>query len=173
MSFQHSEALELAFNQLSSLLIDGLKGDENLSIELESEQSHFIRFNAAKVRQSGMVADGTIKLRLIHNQRTAFAAFPFTGNLAVDSAAGLENLNYLRQEVTQLPEDPYIVLPENKGSSREIYTGNLLAPDQAISAILPAAQNVDFTGIYAAGVVIRANANSAGQQHWFATDSFF
>jgi len=173
MSFQHPEPLESAFNQLSSLLIGDLQENEHLSIELESEQSHFIRFNAAKVRQSGTVADGTIKLRLIHNQRTAFAAFPFTGNLAVDSAAGLENLNYLRQEVTQLPEDPYIVLPENKGSSREIYTGNLLAPDQAISAILTAAQNVDFTGIYAAGVVIRANANSAGQQHWFATDSFF
>lgn len=172
MSFQNPEELELVFNQLSSLLLGNLQTGEHLLIELESEHSHFIRFNAAKVRQSGTVADGTVKLRLIHDRRTAFAAFPFTGNLAVDSAAGLENLNDLRQEVTQLPLDPYVVLPENKGSSREIYAGNLLAPEQAITAILPAVQHIDFTGIYAAGVVIQANANSAGQQHWFATDSF-
>jgi len=173
MSWQNPEVLESAFNQLSSLLMGDLQRDEHLSIELESEQSQFIRFNTAKVRQAGTVADGTVKLRFIRDRQTAFAAFPFTGDLAVDSAVGLENLNYLRQEATQLPEDPYIVLPENKGSSREVYTGNLLAPEAAIAAILPAVQNVDFTGMYAAGRLIRANSNSAGQQHWFATDSFF
>lgn len=169
----HREELELAFNQLSDLLIDHLQPDEHLSLELESEQSHFIRFNAAKVRQSGTVADGSIKLSLIHNQRTAFAEFPLTGDLAIDTACGLDNLNYLRQEVAQIPEDPYIVLPENKGSSREIYQGTLLAPAHATDAILPAVQGADFTGFYASGLVIRANANSAGQKHWFATDSFF
>lgn len=169
----HTAESELAFNQLSDLLIEHLQAGEHLSIEFESEQSHFIRFNAAKVRQSGTVQDGSIKLSLIHNQRTAFAEFPLTGNLAVDTTSGLDNLNYLRQEVVQLPEDPYIVLPENKGSSRELYPGNLLAPAEATGAILPAVQGADFTGFYASGLVIRANANSAGQKHWFATDSFF
>lgn len=173
IALEHSEALELAFHQLCSLLLGDLSSDEHLSIELESEQSQFIRFNAAKVRQTGTVADGTIKLRFIRDRQTAYAAFPFTGDLAFDSAVGLENLNYLRQEVTQLPEDPYIVLPENQGSSREVYTRQLLEPDKAVAAILPTVQNIDFTGIYAAGTLIRANANSARQQHWFATNSFF
>lgn len=173
MRSQSVEELELDFNQLSDLLIEHLQANEHLSIELEGEQSHFIRFNAAKVRQSGTVTDGSLKLSLIHNHRTAFAAFPLTGDLAIDTACGLDNLNYLRQEVAQLPEDPYVVLPENKGSSREVYQGNLLDPAQAIAAILPAVQGIDFTGFYASGVVIQANANSAGQKHWFATDSFF
>ncbi|HEY9847410.1 MAG TPA: metallopeptidase TldD-related protein [Candidatus Caenarcaniphilales bacterium] len=167
-----TEELELVFNQLSDLLINQLQADEHLWIELASEQSHFIRFNAATVRQSGTITDGTIKLRFIHNQRRAYAAFPFTGDLAVDSAAGLENISYLRGEVTQLPEDPYIVLPQNNGSSREVYQGTLLAPEQATEAILPVVQNVDFTGIYASGGIIRANFNSAGQKDWFASDSF-
>ena len=173
MNFTEIAGLELVFHQLSELLLDHLQADEHLAIELASEQSHFIRFNAAKVRQAGIVTDGTVKLRFMHNQRTAFAAFPFTGALDVDSATGLENLSYLRQEVTQLPEDPYMILPENKGSSREVYLGELLPPEKATEAILPAVQQVDFTGLYASGFVIRANANSAGQKHWFATDSFF
>ena len=172
MNWQEATAWESVFNQLTSLLLASLQADEHLSLELASEQSHFVRFNTAKVRQAGTVADGSVTLSLIHNQRTAFATFPFTGNLAIDSATGLENLDYLRQEVRQLPEDPYIVLPENQGSSHEIYAGNLLSPDAAIAAILPAVQQVDFTGIYAAGTVIRAHANSAGQQHWFATETF-
>ncbi len=169
---QDVEQLETEFYQLTDLLIDNLETGEHLWVQLESEQSHFVRFNGAKVRQAGTVDDGTIRLRLIHNQRRAAAAFPLTGDLAVDSASGLESLNDLRQEVTQLPVDPHVVLPENLGSSREIYLGDLLAPEDAVSSLLPVMQNVDFTGIYASGRVIRAHRNSAGQKHWFATDSF-
>lgn len=166
------EKLESEFNQLSDLLINNLDAGEHLWIQLESEQSHFIRFNTAKVRQTGTVADGTVRLRFIHDQRRAVAGFPLTGDLAVDSARGLENLNELRQEVAQLPADPHIVLPQNLGSSREIFPGSLLKPEDAVAALFPVVQSIDFTGIYVAGKIIRAHANSAGQKHWFATDSF-
>lgn len=172
MNFSSSEALESDFNQLSQLLIDTLQPSEQLTLELMGESSQFIRFNAAKVRQTGMVRDGNLKLSLIHNQRTAYAEFPLTGNLAIDTATGLQNLEYLRQEVTRLPEDPYIVLPTNQGRMQDIYQGDLLSPETAVSAILPEVQGLDFTGFYAAGTVIRANCNSAGTQHWFATESF-
>jgi predicted Zn-dependent protease len=49
----------------------------------------------------------------------------------------------------------------------------LLDPEIAIATILNPVTNFDFTGFYASGSIIRANANSAGQRHWFATDSFF
>jgi len=166
------EQLESEFYQLSDLLLNNLEPGEHLWISLESEQSHFIRFNAARVRQAGIVNDGTVKLRLIQNRRRATAAFPLTGDLAVDSASGLESLNDLRQEVAQLPEDPHVVLPENLGSSHEIYPGQLLRPEAVADMLLPVVENIDFTGFYAAGVVMRALVNSAGQKHWFATDSF-
>jgi len=172
MRLEQVSGWESVFEQLTDLLVDNLQAEEQLSMELEGEQSQFIRFNRARVRQTGTVTDGTLRLRLIAHQRTAYADFPFTGDLAVDSASALENLSYLRQELPLLPEDPYIVLPENKGSSREVSPGDLLPPEQAVAAILPPVQALDFTGLYAAGVIVRANANSTGQRHWFASDSF-
>lgn len=164
---------EATFNQLGDLLLDALKVDEQLVIEMGGEQSHFMRLNKAQVRQSGLVTDATIKLRLMAQQRTAYAAFPFTGDLAIDSAAGLENLKYLRELIPQLPEDPYVVLPQNQGSSREVYIGKLLPPENAAAAIVEELGNIDFAGLYTSGSVVRANRNSAGQQHWFATETFF
>ncbi|GFE71713.1 TldD/PmbA family protein [Chroococcus sp. FPU101] len=173
MNLTTQEALESNFNQLSELLVNHLQSDEHLSIELSGEQSHFLRFNTAKVRQAGIVCDSTIQLTLINQQKTAYTAFPFSGDLAFDTAIALDKLNELKKEVTQLPEDPYIVLPENKGSSRDVYTGELLPIESAVDEILKEVQSIDFTGIYASGTIIRANANSAGQKHWFATESFF
>ncbi len=175
------QALEHVFYQLADRLIDRLERGEHLTISLESERSQFTRFNHAKVRQSGVVADGNITISLIYNQRESYAKFPFTGNLQIDEACAIANLDYLRQEIRQIPENPYLVIPENQGSSREVYQGNLLAPEEAIATILAPVldpvltpvNSVDFTGFYASGSIIRANANSAGQRHWFSTDSFF
>ena len=172
MSWETIIAWEATFNQLADLLLENLGPSEHLSIELAGEQSHFMRLNAAKVRQSGIVTDATITLHLIQNQRTASAAFPFTGDLGIDTAAGLANLADLRQELPQLPEDPYIVFPQDFGSSHDVYPGQLLNPAQAAEAMLPAVQGIDFTGIYASGPIVRANHNSAGQHHWFATETF-
>ncbi|CAN1213476.1 TldD/PmbA family protein [Tumidithrix helvetica PCC 7403] len=170
---QDLEKLETGFQNLADQLVNSLHSGEHLTISLNSERSQFTRFNHAKVRQSGLVSDGTISLNLIDHQREASASFPFTGDRAVDSVSALENLDYLRSQVEQLPENPFIVLPENKGSSHEVYQGSLLLPEEAIAAILGSLGDIDFTGFYASGSTIRANANSAGQKHWFATDSFF
>ncbi|HAC63337.1 MAG TPA: Zn-dependent protease [Cyanothece sp. UBA12306] len=172
MNLDRLEQLESSFNQLSDFLINKLKSGEHISLELSGENTQFVRFNGARVRQTGLVADGNIKLSLIANQRTAFVAFPFTGNFIIDQEIALESLDYLRQEIHQIPEDPHLVLPENKGTTREVYPGNLLAPEMVVQTIISGIQELDMTGIYTAGQVIRGNANSAGQNHWFATDSF-
>jgi predicted Zn-dependent protease len=172
MSQADLEVIEAGFNKLADYLVGSLSKDEHLTISLNSERSQFTRFNHARVRQTGAVADGTMSLNLICNQREASAAFPFTGDWTVDSTRALDNLSYLRQEVAQIPENPYAVLPENKGSSREVYAGDLLPAEQAIAAMLEPTQDVDFIGFYAAGAIARANANSAGQKHWFATETF-
>ncbi|MEL4894621.1 TldD/PmbA family protein [Crocosphaera sp. Alani8] len=172
MKNQKLEHLESSFQQLCHILLDKLQGDEYLTIELNGEQTQFIRFNGARVRQTGIVKDGSIKLTLIANQRTAFATFPFTGDEGVDNLIAVDNLNYLRQELTQLLEDPYIILPENNGTTREIYRGELLSREEAVNHLLAPVSDVDMTGLYTAGSVIRGNANSKGQFHWFATENF-
>ncbi len=172
-SLSSTQNWEDSFNKVTEKLFNNLTDDEYLIVQLKAEHSHFIRFNHAKVRQTGIVIDGEVSLKLITNQRNVHANFPLTGNIEIDLEIALENLAYLRSEIAILPEDPYIVLPQNQGSSHEVYQGNLLSPDLAIETILPPVQNLDFTGYYTGGSIIRANYNSLGQKHWFATDSFF
>jgi len=163
---------ENTFNQLSDRLLDNLKNQEQVSISLNYERSQFTRFNNGKVRQSGLVHDGSLTISLIDCEREAYSTFPFTGNLEIDLDVALENLAYLRSQVQQLPINPYIVLPQVGDSSREVYQGNLLDSKRSLLAILEPVQDLDFTGLYAAGMIIRALSNSAGQRHWFSTDSY-
>lgn len=172
MSLERLEKLEFSFNKLCKFLIDQLHEGEKFFIELSSEETQFIRFNEAKVRQIGLVTDGNIKLNFIANKRMIFATFPFTGDLRLDKKESLKNINYLREEITHIPEDPYIIFPENKGTTKEVYTANLLPPENVVSTILPDVKDIDFTGLYTAGKTIRANMNSEWQFHWFAIDSF-
>ena len=172
MNTEKLEHLESSFQKLCERLLQAIKPQEYLIIELNGEQTQFVRFNGAKVRQTGVVKDGTIKLTLMANNKTVNAVFPFTGDDKTDQALGQENLEHLRQELPQLPEDPYLVLPENNGTTREVYPGNLLPSEKVFSEILSPVSDLDMTGLYTAGSVIRGNANSLGQFHWFSTESF-
>ena len=78
----------------------------------------------------------------------------------------------MRGEVDQLPVDPFIVLPEDHGSTREANTGNILPDEEIVNAVLPVVQGVDFTGIWASGSMYRGSVNSAGQRHWFSTETY-
>jgi predicted Zn-dependent protease len=167
------EKLESAFKQLSKNLSDSLNSTECFNLSLEGELSQFSRFNHGKVRQSGIVQDYKVTLVLIDQSREVFAEFPFCEDRERNQAIAFTNLNYLRQELGQVPENPYVVLPQNRGSVREEHKGEILDGELAIAEILSPVNNLDFTGFYAGGTVIRAFANSAGQNHWFATDSFF
>lgn len=44
--------------------------------------------------------------------------------------------------------------------------------DEVVPAIVQILAELDFTGIYAGGVVIKGYGDSQGQKHWFATDTF-
>jgi predicted Zn-dependent protease len=98
--------------------------------------------------------------------------FPFTGAIAMDQAQALAALAALRLDVPQLPENPYLVLPSGESTSREVHAGELLDAESVASTVLASVADLDFAGIYAAGSLIRAYADSVGQRHWFATDTF-
>jgi predicted Zn-dependent protease len=167
-----SLSLETTFDRLVTALLQALHKDEHLTLRLLGEQSQFVRFNHARVRQAGCVSDAELDLTLMHNQRTSSFTFPITGNWETDWEQGRSALLALREEVVQLPDDPYLVLPEGNATSREVHSGTLLAPEAVMDAILPSVTGLNFTGFYAAGSLVRGYADSAGQKHWFATESF-
>ncbi|MBD2092090.1 TldD/PmbA family protein [Microcoleus sp. FACHB-1515] len=166
------EQTEAAFTQVVEALRSHLQPDEAFTLELWGEQSQFVRFNQAKVRQTGTVIDGQMQITLMQNQRSSYREVPFTGEAAIDLPQALRAIEELRSILPQLPIDPYLVLPAGSATSRDSHQGDLLAIDAVADAILPAVSGLDFTGLYAGGLVLRAYADSAGQRHWFATDSF-
>ena len=164
--------MENIFNIISENVFTLLNKEEYLTLSFSSESTQFIRFSQSKIRQTGLVDDATLELELIHNNRTCGESFTLSGDTDADIQSATDILSNLRMEIVQLPEDPYIVLPENNGSSRDIHTGNLLSVESAADALTPAMQSVDLAGIWSSGKIYRGNTNSLGQKHWFSTETF-
>ena len=172
MKLAELSTLEKTFNQLVETLLNKKAENEHFTVRLSSESSQFTRFNSAKIRQTGCVHDGSIQLTLMANQRSSYRQFPFIGNWDIDWELASTALQELRDELPLLPIDPYLVIPSGDNSSREINTGKLLTPEILVPSILETVANLDFTGMYAGGIVIRGYGDSSGQKHWFVTDSF-
>ena len=164
--------MEKIFNQLSNSLFSKLNSGENLILSFDGEKSQFIRFNHATVRQTGLVDDADLGLKFIVNNRSVHGGFTVSGNYDTDLARGQSEIERMRLEAQEIPEDPFVVFPENAGSSHEIKTADSLPFDIAVDALLPAMSGVDFVGIWANGRMFRGNANNLGQKHWFETESF-
>lgn len=172
MSLEQTSALEASFKGLVDFLRQQMQAGGQFTLTLMAERSQFTRFNRARIRQSGLVADGIVTLTLMANQRHSYQAFPFTGDRTQDCKTAQTALESLRVEVPQLPVDPYLVIPSGSSTSYEVHPGKLLTSEASIAALMAPASDLDFTGIYVAGPVIRAYADSNGQYHWFATESF-
>jgi predicted Zn-dependent protease len=169
---QELSTFEVSFNQLIETLLEKRKESEQFTVKLSGERSQFTRFNHARVRQTGCVIDGSVELTLSEDQRSSSRQFPFTGNWEVDWQVAHVALQELRDELPQLPIDPYLVLPSGKNTSREIHSGSLLTAEVLVPTLLEIVEELDFTGLYAGGVVINGYGDSNQQKHWFATDSF-
>lgn len=163
---------EITFNQLMDALIPQLTEGEALKVGLVAEASQFTRFNQAKVRQTGSIENGSLAVTLMAEGRSATESITFTGDKAADWPLLMAALTTLRAELPQLPEDPYIVLPEGNAHSREVYGGELLGLAAIAPTLLKPMAGLDAVGLYAGGRSVRAYADSAGQRHWFETDTF-
>ena len=163
--------MEHLFNNLSEKLFSHLEKDEHLIISFDGESSQFIRFNNASIRQTGLVDDATMGLKYIANGRTCHGAFTVSGNQDIDIQRGECEIDRMRIESKEIPVDPFLVMPKNSGSSHEIKKVKGLPFDNAVSALIPVMEGIDFVGIWVNGKMYRGNANSLGQRHWFETDS--
>jgi predicted Zn-dependent protease len=164
--------LQASFDRLVDYLTTRLSSQEQFTLRLRGEESQFTRFNRARVRQSGMVKDGTAQLTLISNQRSGDIELPITGDWQCDSAQIESAIDLLQAEVPQLPPDPYLVAPSGGESTHEVNRGHLIPADTVPEVLLNVVEGLDFTGLYAGGTAIRAYADSTGQKHWFATESY-
>jgi predicted Zn-dependent protease len=166
------DRLAASFDRVLSELNQTLHPDEQFTLRFQGEVSQFTRFNHGRVRQTGIVEDGNLHLKLISKQRSSSIELPLTGDLDIDLPQAQAALDSLRSELPQLPIDPYLVLPTGTATSHEVSRGNLLPATEVVGTLLPVVNGLDFTGLYAAGMVICGYADSNGQKHWFATESY-
>src|SRR5210317_2096044 len=98
--------MEQIFNKISDQIYSELKKDEYLTLSLNGENSQFIRVNNAKVRQTGLVNNSDLAFDLVFNGRNTKSSITLTGNFDTDYKRATSELDRLRKEIVQLPEDP-------------------------------------------------------------------
>lgn len=160
------------FNQLADTATKGLRPNEVFTAYVTGEDSDFCRFNGAKVRQAGSVKQGKLELRLIDGRRNAQGELSLSGIRATDEQGVGQMLALLREQLKQLPEDPYLLYATDICSSERRQASDLPSSGELVSRVVEQARGLDLVGIYAAGTMYRGFANSLGQRNWFETANF-
>ena len=173
MSLNFNEKWQKHFDLLSSSLFSNLKSEEDLNLNLQGEDSTFLRFNQSMVRQNTRVEQVLLSMSFQGSGRRVQFELMLTGDLENDRNLTSSLLERARSEVQALPVDPYLVPMKSNGDSVREYHGKLPLAADAIKMIAETTAGVDFAGFYTGGPVLRASRNSKGQKHWFSSENFF
>ncbi len=163
---------ESRFTALAEGLGASLQAGEDFSLWFSAEESEFIRFNRAQVRQAGHVVQATGRLRLIRHDRSAETAVGLSGDADTDHQRLAEGLMQLRLVIDQLPVDPYLHLERAPWRRHATDENNLPDSSQVLAEIDAEARGLDLVGIYAAGPLHRGFANSFGAFGWHTAHCF-
>lgn len=149
-----------------------LRGDEVLTCAFSGEESDFVRFNQARVRQAGHVIQRAVTLDLIAGRRHAAAELTLAGDLALDRPRLQALVADLRTIRAQTPEDPFLLYATDAPVSERLEPNQLVPATAMVARILAAGQGRDLVGIHASGASHNGFANSLGQRNWYTRYSF-
>lgn len=167
------EKIKTSFEKNSDLLFKALQPGEEATLNLSAEDSDFVRFNKGKVRQTTSVEQAQVKLVLQANSRINKISFPITGDLQEDRKRFLLYLGKCRNEMAQLPENPYPIRLAETGRSESDAKANTPTAAFIIDKVAQDAAHDDFVGYMSSGPLMEAMANSRGTYHWYSSDSYF
>lgn len=164
---------EEIFRTSSDTLYNELKEGETLNLNFSAENTDFIRLNNAKVRQASTVEQGELALELHLGNKKSEVGVPVSLNKEQNTELLVATLKSLQEEVRSLPDDPFLSPMTNEGESHTEMEGSIPTSDSFVKATVEACDGSDLAGYLTSGTSMRANSNSLGQKHWFASDSFF
>ena len=139
---------------------------------IAAEDSTFLRFNHAQVRQATQVYQAYATLTLSDGQRAAQAQVTLCGDISRDTQALCFEMQQLAGTLPGLPEDPHLMLPEFVAHTQREEAGALPAAQTVIDAVARHAAGQDFVGLYAGGPIVRMHADSKGQRNWHRIENF-
>ena len=160
------------FESIADFILSELLGNEKISIAFSGEQTYFMRFNKAKVRQNGTVDQGFFHITFWKNNRTYHFGFGTKMNIEEDKKEAAQVLQNAREDIMLFPEDPYQSIFETAETSEAVYHGKLLDEACIPESILKPALGLDFTGLYAQGMICKGVITSCGAKHWVQTETF-
>jgi predicted Zn-dependent protease len=160
------------FKALAAWLQGAVTSEERYTLGYDAEESDFIRFNHAKVRQAGHVQQASVNFKLIAGGRHANLNLTLSGDAEVDQKRLSEALLQLRETLTLLPEDPYLQLNEEAWQSSNVQETPLPDSAHVVQQIARLGEGLDLVGIYAAGPIYRGFASSSGALGWHQANSF-
>ena len=160
------------FKKVSEYLFNSLEPNEILILNFDAEQTDFVRFNHAKIRQAGNVDQATLTLSLVYKRKSLNSVIRLSLDYQKDSVLLLRTLYYLRREIPELPQDPYLMYERNLNSF-DIETKNKpLDSFNITDSILQGCHSLDMVGILSTGAIMKGFSNSLGQFNWHESQSF-
>ncbi len=167
---------ESYFADLVAGLPRHLQADEQFTCSLEAEQSDFVRFNHARIRQAGSVDQAYLTLRLIDRRpdgaRQASITLTTSGDLGDDLEHCARALASLRSVLPDLPVDPLLMVETEGFTSRNVREGRLPSGFAMADAVTTLGVGHDLVGFLATGPVMRGFASSWGHHNWHAVSNF-
>jgi predicted Zn-dependent protease len=159
-------------DNLMNAALEAAPGASVCSLHIAAEDTTFIRFNHARVRQATQVSQAYATVTLTQGARSAESTLTLTGDRLMDTAALLHAQAELARDLPLLPEDPYLLTPDSVVNTERQDAGELPSASAVIDAVATHAQGLDLVGFYASGPIVRAYADSRGQRNWHRVDTF-
>lgn len=163
---------ESYFADLAASLPRYLQGDEAFTCEYAAEQSDFVRFNHARIRQAGHVDQAYLSLRLIDGQRQASLSLTLSRDLAADAIHCQRAFASLRNALPDLPPDPYLTVETQGFTSRHVRVGRLPDGMDMAETVTGLGVGHDLVGFLATGPIQRGFASSYGHHNWHEVANF-
>ena len=160
------------FYDLAEKLTDCCEKNQVLLLEINAEDSQFIRFNNSLIRQAGAVKQAYLNIELIEGSRHVSESITLTGDLETDLDRCDIALSNIKASLPSSPEDPFLTYSTEVENSEQIGENKLPEIEAVTDAILNAGRDKDLVGIFAQGSISKGFANSLGQRNWFETYSF-
>lgn len=160
------------FYSVSDRLFKQVPADHELLVNFSGEESDFIRFNHARVRQAGSVEHHHVGLKLIHGRRHASAHCDVSGDVDDDARHLQAQLRQLHDHLQHLPPDPYLSYATDVHSGAHVLEQPGPPRHEVIDTIVSAAGDADLVGIWASGRMHFGFANSLGQRNWHSVSNF-
>ncbi|MGH6646853.1 metallopeptidase TldD-related protein [Aquabacterium sp.] len=157
---------------LMDAALEATPGASTCSLHIAAEDTTFIRFNHARVRQATQVSQAYATVTLTQGARSADSTLTLVGDRLLDTAALLHAQAELARDLPLLPEDPYLLSPDTVVDTERDDAGTLPSASQVIDAVAKHAPGLDLVGFHASGPIVRAYADSRGQRNWHRVDTF-